>query len=76
MVVGCMKFSTFFPKKCVVQVEYVAGFLVGVEAGKLLLPSALSILGGLAESIFNIKVGHMWPLLLWAELFDEQTLAS
>lgn len=58
------------------QVDYVAGFLVGVEAGKLLLPSALSILGGLAESIFNVKVGQLWHLLLRAKLFGEQTLAS
>ena len=50
------------PQNVRVQVEYVAGFLVGVEAGKLLLPSALSILGGLAESIFNIKVGALVAL--------------
>jgi len=31
--------------------------MVGVLTGQLLLPSALSILGGLAESIFNIKAG-------------------
>ena len=48
------KFRHSFPKSHV-KVDSLAGLLVGVEAGKLLLPSALSILGGLAESIFNIK---------------------
>ncbi len=33
--------------------------MVGVLTGQLLLPSALSILGGLAESIFNIKAARV-----------------
>lgn len=69
-----MKDQCTYASMAVDKVEYVAGFLVGVEAGKLLLPSALSILGGLAESIFNIKVlfpGHKeFPFLLLLTSFE------
>eukprot|EP00490_Sorites_sp_Unknown_P008802 CAMPEP_0114669768 /NCGR_PEP_ID=MMETSP0191-20121206/38550_1 /TAXON_ID=126664 /ORGANISM="Sorites sp." /LENGTH=453 /DNA_ID=CAMNT_0001926065 /DNA_START=278 /DNA_END=1640 /DNA_ORIENTATION=+ len=56
------------------RVDTVAGLLVSVETGQLLLPSALSILGGLAESIFNIKAlfpGHReFPFLLLLTSFE------
>ncbi|CAK9081621.1 Uncharacterized protein SCF082_LOCUS38833, partial [Durusdinium trenchii] len=56
------------------RVEFVAGAFVGINAGMLLLPSALSILGGLAESIFNLKVllpGHQeFPFLLLLTSFE------
>jgi len=62
------------------RVDYVAGLMVGVLTGQLLLPSALSILGGLAESIFNIKVlfpGHReFPFLLVLTSFEAVPIYS
>lgn len=41
------------------QAEYVVGALVSLVAGKYLLPSAISLLGGLAEALINMKA--MFP---------------
>jgi len=38
-----------------VQSEYVVGILIALVAGRYLIPSALSLLGGLAESLLNGK---------------------
>ncbi|CAE7437465.1 unnamed protein product [Symbiodinium natans] len=52
------------------NVDFVAGMFVGVEAGSLLIPAGLSVLGGLAESLYNVKAlfpGHQevpWMLVI------------
>eukprot|EP00439_Symbiodinium_sp_Y106_P066420 s4086_g10.t2 len=61
-----------FATLAVNNVDFIAGIFVGVEAGALLIPSALSVLGGLAESLYNLKAlfpGHQevpWVLILTA----------
>mmetsp|Transcript_8375 Transcript_8375/g.15263 ORF Transcript_8375/g.15263 Transcript_8375/m.15263 type:complete len:329 (-) Transcript_8375:6-992(-) len=37
------------------NIDFVAGMYVGMMAGMMLIPSALSVLGGLAESLYNVK---------------------
>eukprot|EP00928_Gymnodinium_smaydae_P036501 TRINITY_DN25506_c0_g1_i1.p1 TRINITY_DN25506_c0_g1~~TRINITY_DN25506_c0_g1_i1.p1 ORF type:complete len:619 (+),score=42.60 TRINITY_DN25506_c0_g1_i1:81-1937(+) len=52
------------------SIDYVVGLFVAVRAGVELLPSALSILGGLAEALINTKAvfpgsqGASWILIL------------
>ena len=51
-----------------------AGLLVAGNTGMLLLPSALSILGGLAESIYNLKAA--WSCYVLRNFADESLGAS
>lgn len=52
------------------QAEYVVGMLIGVALGRSLLSASLSVLGGLAEGLLNVKAvfpamqGPGWILML------------
>mmetsp|Transcript_96785 Transcript_96785/g.312550 ORF Transcript_96785/g.312550 Transcript_96785/m.312550 type:complete len:582 (-) Transcript_96785:607-2352(-) len=52
------------------QAEYVVGMLIGVALGRALLSASLSVLGGMAEGLLNVKAlfpamqGPAWILML------------